>query len=144
MDASEFGKYLRGLRKSKKMTIRQLELYAGVSNAYLSHIENGKRGIPSPDILKKLSTPLGVDYDELMEKAGYIEDNNKEAKKEAAEKLLEYLELELTNEEIKDRLTFKVDSMTLSNEEMDEFIDFVRVRRLMKKQQAAASKSDEL
>jgi Predicted transcriptional regulators len=73
MDALEFGLYLRSLRKAKKMTIRQLELYSGVSNAYLSHIENGKRGIPNPDILKKLSPHLGVGYKELMEIAGYLD-----------------------------------------------------------------------
>lgn len=73
MDAKEFGTYIRSLRKSKKMTIRQLELYSGVSNAYLSHIENGKRGIPTPEILKKLSSPLGVPYEVLMEKAGYLD-----------------------------------------------------------------------
>ena len=73
MDALEFGKYLKSLREAKKMTIRQLELYSGVSNAYLSHIENGKRGIPSPEILRKLSKPLDVPYEELMARAGYID-----------------------------------------------------------------------
>ena len=72
MEADVFGEYLRCLRKNKKMTIRQLELYSGVSNAYLSQLETGKRGIPSPEILKKLFNPLGVEYKELMIKAGYI------------------------------------------------------------------------
>lgn len=74
METQVFGLYLRGLRNSKKMSIRQLALYSGVSNAYLSHVENGKRSIPSPEILKKLSKPLGVEYVELMEKAGYLEE----------------------------------------------------------------------
>src|SRR5690606_9805791 len=62
------------------MTIRQLELYSEVSNAYISQLERGKRGIPSPDILKKLAAPLGLDYNELMIKAGYVanETTNKE------------------------------------------------------------------
>jgi len=72
LEADVFGEYLRCLRKNKKMTIRQLELYSGVSNAYLSQLETGKRGIPSPEILKKLFNPLGVEYKELMIKAGYI------------------------------------------------------------------------
>lgn len=76
MDAKQFGKYLQQLRKSKKMTIRQLELYSGVSNAYLSLLENGKRGIPSPEILKKISKPLGVSYLTLMQKAGHINDGS--------------------------------------------------------------------
>ncbi|MDF2653006.1 MAG: hypothetical protein K0Q73_8811, partial [Paenibacillus sp.] len=73
MEAREFGEYIKSLRKSKKMTIRQLELYSGVSNAYISQIERGLRDIPSPDILEKLSKHLGVDHDDLMRKAGYIE-----------------------------------------------------------------------
>ena len=77
MKANEFGEYIRKLRKEREMTIRQLELYSGVSNSYLSQMENGKRGIPSPDIIKKLAKGLRVDYDLLMKKAGYItEDDN--------------------------------------------------------------------
>lgn len=71
-DLQLFGAYLRGLRKEKGFTIRQLEERTGVSNAYLSQLENGKRGLPSPEILMKIHEPLGVGYDELMEKAGYI------------------------------------------------------------------------
>lgn len=79
MEAKEFGDFLKGLRKAKKMTIRQLELYSKVSNAYISQLERGERGIPSPDILKKLSHPLGADYNDLMIKAGYVEENKKES-----------------------------------------------------------------
>lgn len=71
-NALEFGAYLKELRKLQSLTIRQLEDKSGVSNAYLSQLENGKRGIPSPEILKKIHKPLDVDYDQLMEKAGYI------------------------------------------------------------------------
>ncbi|ONK21193.1 immunity repressor protein [Bacillus sp. VT-16-64] len=74
MKAKEFGEYIRKIRKNKKMTIRQLELYSGVSNSYLSQLENGKRGIPSADIIKKLAPPLGVSQTELMIKAGYIDE----------------------------------------------------------------------
>jgi SOS regulatory protein LexA len=68
----EFGSYLKKLRLESGLTIRQLEEKSGVSNGYLSQLENGKRGLPKPDILRKIHEPLGVDYDELMEKAGYI------------------------------------------------------------------------
>lgn len=73
MNAKEFGEYLKGLRREKKLTIRQLDLYSGVSNSYISQMERGARGIPSPDILKKLAKPLGVSYEELMAKAGYFD-----------------------------------------------------------------------
>lgn len=69
----EFGEYLKNKRKEKGLSIRKLEELSGVSNAYLSQLENGKRGMPSPEIIKKINGPLGVEYDELMEKAGYID-----------------------------------------------------------------------
>lgn len=72
MSPEKFGAYIRNLRKEKKLTTRQLEEKSGVSNAYISQIENGKRAIPTPEILMKIHGPLGVGYDELMEKAGYI------------------------------------------------------------------------
>lgn len=77
MEAKEFGKYLNEVRKEKGLTIRQIETYSGVSNSYLSQLENGKKGIPSPSILKKLSKALKVDYNSLMIKAGYLDENEK-------------------------------------------------------------------
>lgn len=76
VEAKEFGEYLRKLRKAKKLTIRQLDLYSSVSNSYISQMERGERGIPSPEILNKLSKPLGVEYEDLMLKAGYIKSKN--------------------------------------------------------------------
>jgi transcriptional regulator with XRE-family HTH domain len=68
----EFGQYLKKLRKIKGITLTELGELVGYSNPYLSQIETGKRGTPSPEILKKLSEPLGVSYEELMVKAGYL------------------------------------------------------------------------
>ncbi|MGM7720574.1 helix-turn-helix domain-containing protein [Metabacillus sp. Hm71] len=76
----EFGKYLRQIRRESGLTLRGLENLSGVTNAYLSQIENGKRGIPSPDILKKIHEPLDIDYYELMQKAGYIANDEKWSK----------------------------------------------------------------
>ncbi|MBS4201857.1 helix-turn-helix transcriptional regulator [Bacillus sp. FJAT-49732] len=75
MKVEEFGEYIKKFRKQRNLTIRQLELYSGVSNSYLSQLENGKRGIPSAEILKKLSGPLDVPQNELMIAAGYIDDD---------------------------------------------------------------------
>ena len=72
MKAKDFGEHIKKLRKQANMTIRQLELYSGVSNAYLSQLENGKRGIPSPDIIRKIAMPLRTTYEELMMLAGYL------------------------------------------------------------------------
>jgi transcriptional regulator with XRE-family HTH domain len=68
----EFKGYLKQLREAKKLSLRKLDDLSGVSHVYLSQIENGNRGIPSPDVLKKLAVPLGATYKELMQAAGYL------------------------------------------------------------------------
>jgi transcriptional regulator with XRE-family HTH domain len=140
----DFGDELKRIREGKGMTLGQLAAYSGVSAASISRYETGDRGIPKPPTIEKLAKGLKIEYDYMMQIAGYLKDDpkSKEAKRKAAEELLEYLELELTNEEIKERMTFKVDNLTLNNEEMDEFISFVRWQRSKKKEQPAASKSD--
>lgn len=71
-----FGKYLRDLRKSKKLTLKELGQLTGMSHTYISQLERGIRGIkgvPSPEALKKLSGPLNVPHMELMHIAGHID-----------------------------------------------------------------------
>jgi len=53
------------------MSLRSVEEATGVSNAYLSQLENGKIRQPSPVILNKLSDLYGVSYSEIMRLAGY-------------------------------------------------------------------------
>lgn len=72
MNPNDFGKYLKSLREERSLTIRQVEAYAGVSNSYLSLLENGKRGIPSPDILKKIALIYKISYEDLMVAAGHL------------------------------------------------------------------------
>jgi transcriptional regulator with XRE-family HTH domain len=69
---------LRDLRKLKGFTIRELADRSGVSAAYISQLENGNRGIPSPEVLMKFSEGLNVSYSELMEIAGYLESQGQE------------------------------------------------------------------
>lgn len=69
-----FGEELRKIRKENGLSIRKTGELTGISHAYLSQIENGKRPKPKPDIIKKLSKALNVNYVDLMEKAGYFED----------------------------------------------------------------------
>jgi len=70
--AIQFGGYLKTLRKRKNLTVRELAEKTDVSHSYLTQIENGKRGVPSHEILTRLAKPLGVSVDELMIQAGYI------------------------------------------------------------------------
>ncbi|WNR43137.1 helix-turn-helix transcriptional regulator [Paenibacillus roseipurpureus] len=66
---------LKDLRKLKGYTIRELADRSGVSTAYISQLENGNRGIPSPEVLMKLSEGLNTSYSELMDIAGYLENS---------------------------------------------------------------------
>lgn len=113
MQADEFGKYLRSIRKQRKLTIRQLELYSGVSNGYLSQLETGKRGIPSPDILKKISGPLGTTYEELMLKAGYLDELSEEEQQLFQKQ--NYIEL---TEVLRDRITINGEPVTEKEKEL--------------------------
>jgi transcriptional regulator with XRE-family HTH domain len=71
---SELGAVLADLRAAKGLSLREVEEAANkaVSNAYLSQLENGKIGKPSPNVLHSLAEVYGVPYDALMEKAGYL------------------------------------------------------------------------
>jgi HTH-type transcriptional regulator, competence development regulator len=71
---SQLGAVLGDLRKAKGLSLREVEEAAdkAVSNAYLSQLENGKIGKPSPNVLFSLAEVYGIPYDALMEKAGYL------------------------------------------------------------------------
>ena len=64
-----FGEFLRSLRENRELTLRQVEERVRVSNAYLSQIERGERGIPNLKILKKLAEAYGVSVTELVDAA---------------------------------------------------------------------------
>jgi transcriptional regulator with XRE-family HTH domain len=76
-----FGSYMRRLRKSKGLTLKQVESQAKVSNAYISQIERGLRNPPHPDILKRLAKAYDVPHRELLVVAGYLEEDSAETAK---------------------------------------------------------------
>ncbi|UOE58012.1 helix-turn-helix domain-containing protein [Cytobacillus oceanisediminis] len=109
-DDFDFSSYLKRLRKDSGLTVRQLQAETGVSGAYLSQLENGIRR-PSPDIIKKIHSPLGVSYEQMMEYAGYLSSDYHylkqlpEEKREIAEVFIKYLyDKEMLNEEDKKKL----------------------------------------
>ena len=77
-----FGTYLRQLRESHGLTLRQAADAAQVSSGYLSQIEGGKRGkrkrgehfAPHPQILRRLAEVYHVPAQELFEQAGFFKD----------------------------------------------------------------------
>lgn len=74
MNAKSFGSYLHSLRKKRGLSLKQVEMSASVSNAYLSQIERGLRKPPHPDILRRLAKIYDVPLNDLLIAAGYMED----------------------------------------------------------------------
>jgi HTH-type transcriptional regulator, competence development regulator len=71
---SLLGAFIRKARQDVSMTLRDVEAATNneVSNGYLSQLESGRIAKPSPHILYAISKVLGVNYEALMERAGYI------------------------------------------------------------------------
>jgi transcriptional regulator with XRE-family HTH domain len=67
------GPFLRSLREASGLTLRQVEERTNgrVKNGYLSQVEAGHIGRPSPEILWHLAEAYGVPYSELLRRAGH-------------------------------------------------------------------------
>lgn len=72
--ASALGAFIRKARQDVSMSLREVEEATNkeVSNGYLSQLESGKITKPSPHVLYALSTALRINYETLMQRAGYI------------------------------------------------------------------------
>jgi len=64
-----FGEFLRKLRESRGMSLRGVEAIAKISNAYLSQVERGERGIPNIKVLRRLADAYGVTVEVLIQAA---------------------------------------------------------------------------
>ena len=97
MFMKSLGSTLKELREIHRFTLRQVEEATGISNAYLSQLENDKIAKPSANVLYKLSNIYNVELDTLLAAAGIIE------KKTSSNKLLNAVALSsdssLTKEE---------------------------------------------
>jgi len=68
---AKLGETLRFTRHEMKKTLKDIEAETGLSNAYLSQLENGKIQQPRPDKLQQLSMAYGIPYNLLMIIAGH-------------------------------------------------------------------------
>lgn len=109
---TDFSKILKELRSSKGLSLRKVEKKIGISNAYLSQLENGKISQPSPHILHKLSEVYNTSYNGLMKLAGYI-------KSEEGEKVKENTMADIAFSAIED----------LTLEEKEAVIDYIKFLR---------------
>ncbi len=102
------GKTLKGTRENVSLTLKDVENATGISNAYLSQLENEKIKKPSASILYKLANVYKIDLNVLLHAAGIIEKNDESLKTEQTffEKEIAFYKDKLTNEEAKDVVDF--------------------------------------
>ncbi len=62
-----FGERLRELRRAKGVSQKQMAASLGVSAAYLSALEHGKRGVPSWAMVQKIIGYFNVIWDDAEE-----------------------------------------------------------------------------
>ena len=108
------GKYLKRLRKERKLTLRAVEEKTRISNAYLSQVENSKIVKPSPSVLHKLAKCYDTSYEHLMKLAGHP------------------LPTSIEKETLEPAFRLRSNFNDLTEEERKrvlEFIDFLRSRR---------------
>ncbi|TCN31756.1 helix-turn-helix domain-containing protein [Sinorhizobium americanum] len=65
-----FGEAMRDLRRRKGVSQKEMAAAIGVSPAYLSALEHGKRGAPSFDFLQRVAGYFNVIWDEADELFG--------------------------------------------------------------------------
>jgi transcriptional regulator with XRE-family HTH domain len=121
---SDFGPYLKETREKLGLSLRRVqELSNGtVHNAYLSQIENGRTKNPNPDLLAAIAKVYGLDFWNLLHRAGWP----------------------IPREEPKGDQRWRGsplrDLMDLSDEEMEELLDFAGYLRRKRQRKASASK----
>lgn len=68
----ELAEMLLKARQNRKLSLRQVAYKTNLSATYISELERGLRSTPSPERLKNLANALNIDYEYLMQQAGYI------------------------------------------------------------------------
>lgn len=66
------GETIKAIRIDRDLTQQDIALAAGVSDAWLSKVENNLTQTPSPKLLRAIAKPLQVEPDILLRAAGYI------------------------------------------------------------------------
>jgi transcriptional regulator with XRE-family HTH domain len=59
-----FGEKMRALRKERVITLKRMAEAVGVSSAYLSALEHGKRGRPSWHLVQRINAYFNIIWDE--------------------------------------------------------------------------------
>lgn len=119
------------LRKGKKLTQQQVAKSLDLTRSAYSQYELGTR-TPDHDILNKMADFYDVSIDYLLGRT----DNPGQVLSEPSRVLID--SLDLTDEEIMDKMDFIIDGIKLEEDDVRRFIALVRAERAMKKQVLAA------
>ncbi|WP_291127561.1 helix-turn-helix domain-containing protein [Flavobacterium sp. UBA7682] len=102
------GKTLKSTRENVSLTLKDVENATGISNAYLSQLENEKIKKPSASILYKLANVYKIDLNVLLHAAGIIEksDETEAPKLTLLEKEIQFYKDKLSPQEEKEVVDF--------------------------------------
>lgn len=62
-----FGEKIRALRDSRGVSLKRMADELHISSAYLSALEHGKRGRPSPQLIRQICGYFGIIWEEAEE-----------------------------------------------------------------------------
>ena len=112
------GNTLKAARELVPFTLRQVEDATGISNAYLSQLENDKIKKPSANVLYKLASIYKIELNTLLSASGIIEKSTE-------------AEPEKKNNEWLNRLAFYSDDF--STEQQDEILEYIKYMKFKNK-----------
>jgi transcriptional regulator with XRE-family HTH domain len=72
------GTELRKARDQMGVSLQAIADTANISTAYLQKLERGQVNTPSPRVLRRLASSVGLPYLGLMELAGYLDKQERE------------------------------------------------------------------
>jgi transcriptional regulator with XRE-family HTH domain len=71
LSSPRLGDYLKVSRRATGLSLRGVEARTQITNGYLSQIESNNVERPSPNVLYKLAEAYGLDYGDLLVRAGH-------------------------------------------------------------------------
>lgn len=110
---STLGEILKASRLKRNKKLREVEELTGISNAYLSQLENDKIKSPSANTLYKLASVYEIEIDELFFAAGIIETKRQKTSDDFIEK-------------------FAFHSEGLTEQDQDDVINFIKYIKFKK------------
>jgi transcriptional regulator with XRE-family HTH domain len=113
------GATLKEARELIPFTLRQVEDATGISNAYLSQLENDKIKKPSANVLYKLASIYKIELNSLLSASGIIE------------KVSENQPVAQSNNEWLNRLAFYSDDF--SKAQQDEILEYIKYMKFKNK-----------